>query len=592
MKKKICAILLAAIMLLSFAPMSFAQDEDITIIATNDIHCDYAALPKLATLRKDADILIDNGDSLQGQLIGSLSNGEYMAEALNLVGFDLASVGNHDFDYGVDQLLKLEKQLNYPLLSCNIKNIKTGKYMFEPYKIIEAKGKKIAFIGITTPNTLTQCNPDFFKDENGVNFIDFAEKDNGKELCNLVQKYINEARKKADYVVLLGHLGNYDVYSPWTSGEIVSGTYGADLFIDGHSHDAYIGSYENKNGAPVPAAGTANGLSTAMKIVIKADGTVVVESLELEGIEADSKVQKGIDLIEAKLNGLKNKIVAKSEVELTTLNEDGSRAIRAKETNLGNLCSDVIRVACGSDIGMINGGGIRANIAKGDITFGDIISVHPFGNSMCKVRIKGSVLLDVLEFSVRNVPDEFGGFMHFSGLTYSLDTSIPSSVVMDENMNFVKVDGLRRIFNVKVNGEDLDPNKTYTLGGTNFTILSGGDGYAMFKGNVELVADEIVVDNQALVNYIVKDLNGVVGPEYAKPQGRITLEENPKIKEAQTQVVAPPTAMYVVEKGDCLWNIAKRFLGSGSRWMEIYKLNKDIIKNPNLIYVGQVLRVF
>lgn len=592
MKKKLFAILLAAVMLLSFVPVSFAQGEDITIIATSDIHCNCTNLPKLAALRGSADIMVDNGDSLQGGLIGALSDGEYMAEALNLVGFDLASVGNHDFDYGVEQLLKLEDQLNYPLLSCNVKNTSTGEYLFEPYKIVETKGKKIAFIGISTPHTLTMCNPANFEDENGNTYIDFTQKDGGRELIDLVQKYINEAGEKADYVVLLGHLGDEDAFAPYRSADIAGGTCGVDLIIDGHSHHAYTASYKNKNGDPVPAIGSSDSLSSVMKIVFKADGIVVTELFDLEETEADPKVQNGIELIEKKIDGLKNQIVAKTEVDLTIENEDGSRAIRNKETNLGNLCSDAVRIACGSDIAMINGGGIRANIAAGDVTFGDIVNVHPFGNELCKVGIKGSVLLDVLEFSVRNFPDEFGGFMHFSGLTYSLDASVPSPIVTDDNAVFVKVSGQRRVFDVKVNGEALDPDKTYSLGGIQFTLLSGGDGYSMFKDNVELIADEIVLDHQALISYIVKDMGGVIGSEYAKPQGRITMKENPAAHETQTQVVAPPTALYIVQKGDCLWNIAKRFLGSGASWMQIYKLNTDIIKNPNLIYVGQELRVF
>ena len=212
--------------------------------------------------------------------------------------------------------------------------------------------------------------------------------------------------------------------------------------------------------------------------------------------------------------------------DLTAVDSEGKpiRIIRSQETNLGDLCADAYRLVSGADIGVVNGGGIRAAIPAGDITFEQIISVHPFGNAMCVVEATGQQILDALEKSVSKLPDENGGFLHVSGLTFTVDMSVPSTVVVDDKGNFVEVSGERRVKDVKVGGEDIDPAKTYTLASHNYMLKSGGDGFNMFI-NDKLLQDEVMLDNQVLITYITENLGGVIGEEYAEPygQGRITI---------------------------------------------------------------------
>ena len=608
--KKLLSLLLVLAMMFSLtvtasaeeaAVISAAPADEIVILHTNDVHCSYEAYDKVAALAKDADLLVDAGDAIQGGVIGTLSKGEYIVDIMNEIGYDAAVPGNHEFDYDMDQFLKLAKEkAEYPYLSANFVD-KTGKPVFDAYKLFEVDGKKVAFVGLTTPETFTKSTPTYFQDGNGNYIYGFCEGGNGQELYAAAQKAIDAAEAAgADYVIGLGHLGIDGESSPWTSKEVIANTTGFDAFIDGHSHSTFAETVKDKAGNDVAFAQTGTKLANVGKITIKADGTITCENIDLANVTADADTTAYIAGVTEKFDALQNTVVAKTEVELTINGTDGKRAVRSAETNLGDLCADAYRVMLGADVAFVNGGGVRANLAAGDITYGDIVNVHPFGNEACLVKVTGQQIKDALELGASAYPGESGGFLQVSGLTYTIDSTIPSSVVRDEKNMFVKVDGAYRVSDIQVGGQPLDVNKTYTLASHNYMLKSQGDGYAMFgTDNVEIIKDCVMIDNQVLINYIVEELNGTVGQEYAAPAGRITIVTAPAepeqpvepAKPAEPEKPAAESGTYTVVAGDCLWSIAQKTYGTGTKWGVIYEANKATVKDPGMIYIGQVLTI-
>ena len=476
-------------------------------------------------------LLVDNGDAIQGGPVGTLSKGEYIIDIMNEVGYDVATIGNHEFDYGMDQFMALREKAKFPYVSANFTDLE-GKPILDPFVIKEAGGRKIAFVGASTPETFTKSTPTYFQNEKGEYIYDFCEGEDGKRLYAAVQKAVDDAREAgAEYVVVLAHLGIDGSSVPYTSSDLIVNTNGIDAVLDGHSHSTIEQEVvKNKDGEEVLLTSTGTKLAAVGALTIAADGTLSTR-LHTESIFQDDETTAFVEGIKAQYGETLAKVVASSQVDLivndlTAVDSEGKpiRIIRSQETNLGDLCADAYRLVSGADIGVVNGGGIRAAIPAGDITFEQIISVHPFGNAMCVVEATGQQILDALEKSVSKLPDENGGFLHVSGLTFTVDMSVPSTVVVDDKGNFVEVSGERRVKDVKVGGEDIDPAKTYTLASHNYMLKSGGDGFNMFI-NDKLLQDEVMLDNQVLITYITENLGGVIGEEYAEPygQGRITI---------------------------------------------------------------------
>ena len=395
--RKFLSLLLTMAMVFSLAVTvnAAAPKEDITILHTNDVHCDYEKYAKVATLHKSADLLVDAGDHVQGGVIGTLSKGEYIVDIMNYLKYDAAVPGNHEFDYGMDQFLHIAKDLaKYPYISANFTG-KDGKPYFDAYKIFEVKGVKVAFVGVCTPETFTKSTPTYFQDANGNYIFGFCEGNNGADLYKAVQSAIDAAKAAgADYVIGLGHLGIDEQSSPWMSKEVIANTTGFDAFIDGHSHSTFSETIKDKSGKEVVFEQTGTKLANVGKIIIKADGTITHENVDLSAVEEDADAKAYIAGITEKFDALQKKVVAKTTVTLTTKGADGKRAVRSAETNLGDLCADAYRLLLGADVAFVNGGGVRADINAGDITYGDIINVHPFGNSACLVEVTGQQLKD------------------------------------------------------------------------------------------------------------------------------------------------------------------------------------------------------
>ena len=552
--KKFLAFLLALTMLLGVSALAEENaplfQQDVMVLFTSDVHCGiesnfgYAGLAMVRDAYKNAGyhvLLVDNGDSIQGEPVGTMTTGEANIKLMNAVGYDIATMGNHEFDYGMERFFELSKMANFPYVSCNFN--KGGELQFAPYVVKEFDGVKIAFVGITTPKTLTSSTPKYFQDENGNFIYGFFEDETGEGLYNAVQKAVDDARAEgATFVVALAHLGNEDECRPFTYADVIANTTGINALLDGHSHDTYHVEMRNKARETVLRQGCGTKMEGIgyLKIAAK-DGAMEAGVMMWNNddfnatqlYQLDTDVTKAVAEATETLNVKLAEVVAKTDVELTindpvAKTEEGKpiRIIRNAETNLGDLCADAYRYVSGADIAFVNGGGIRVSIKEGDITLNDILKVHPFGNALCVCEATGQQILDALEFGAKDVPGEFGGFLQVSGLTYEIHTYLPSTVKMDEKRMFVGVEGEYRVKNVMVGDEPLDLEKIYTLASHNYMLQGQGDGYTIFEDNV-YTQESVMLDNQVLITYITEGLNGVVGADYANPygQGRIVAVE-------------------------------------------------------------------
>ena len=525
------------------APQETAAEKNgsICILYTSDVHCGVDKGFGYAGLRQVRDsleaqgyttLLVDDGDSIQGESIGTVSKGETVIDLMNAVGYDAAIPGNHEFDYGMEQFLSLTEKADFPYISCNFN--KEGELLFAPYVIKEAAGMKIAFVGVTTPETITSSTPKYFQNEAGEYIYGFMQDATGETLYQAVQTAVDGARADgADYVYVMGHMGNSAEAAPFTYADVIAHTNGVDVFLDGHSHDTDQVIMKNKDGEDVVRTACGTKLAGIGYSFISPEEGVTdtniwtwnneISAPELLNIRNDVR-----DKVDAALTALEEemgKVVARSAVTLTindpeAKDESGSpiRMIRRAETNLGDFCADAFRALSGADIAVLCGGGIRVDLEKGDVTYGDILRVNPFGNELCVIEVTGQQLLDALEWGVSAVPDQFGGFLQVSGLTYEIDVSVPSGCGKDENNMMTGVEGARRVKNVTVNGEPLDPEKNYTVAGTDYTLLDNGDGHTAFDG-AAVLQKGVMLDSQVLIEYITETLGGEIGEKYADPYG-------------------------------------------------------------------------
>ena len=569
----ICAVLAAALLLpavvygaaasgsstgepAAAAEDSQAQDEnedkkDIMILYTSDIHCGidegfgYAGLEQIRKYEQEKGyevILVDDGDNIQGDPLGLLTKGDALIDLMNKMGYSVAIPGNHEFDYGVDNFLSLAEKAQFKYISCNFQY--KGENVFDPYVIREIGGRKIGFVGVTTPTTITASKPTLFEDENGEFVYSFLQDETGEGVYNAVQSAVDNARKEgAEYVIVLGHLGNEEQCRPWTYADVISHTNGIDAFLDGHSHDTDQVIMKNKDGKEVPRSACGTKMQHIGWCRIPAEGEVTAgiyswtlddSAPEVLGIE--NEMSTAVKEARGSISKLLEGKIAVSEQEMTIYDpvavdpEWGKvRMIRRAETNLGDLCTDAYRFVTGADIALLGGGGIRVSIPAGDVTMKNMYEVFPFGNEICVVQATGQQILDALEWGAAAVPGENGGFMQVSGLSYEIHTYIDSTCTKDVNGMFTGVAGERRVKNVKVNGTPIDPDALYNVAGNDYWFLNGGDGQTAFNG-AERVDAGGLLDVQLLVDYLTGELGGVIGKEYSDPTGQdriVIVEEKP-----------------------------------------------------------------
>ena len=549
MKKGI--LILLAVFLLALAGCSSAEkkSDSIVVLFTNDVHGgidDDIGYAGLAAYKQEMSeqyqyvTLVDCGDHTQGSYACALSKGESIIEIMNEVGYDFAIFGNHEFDFGMEQLKANVEKANAQYLNCNVSYKGSGEDPLKaskPYEIVTYGKTRVAYIGVTTPFSLSDTAPIRFMENEKVVY-DFAAGENGQKLYDIVQKNVDECREKgADFVVLLTHMGTAaETDRPYTSLDIIENTNGVDVVLDGHSHtEASCWIRQNKDGEDVLLSSTGEKLNNIGRLVLMQDGTAMVGYIE-EYDQRDETIAAKVDEINQELEDQMNQVMTHTDTALSCSDAAGVRMIRSREMPIGDLVADAYRILAQADIGMCNGGGIRADLPAGDVTYGDIIAVNPYGNSLTSVKVTGAELLDMLEYFYRNVQAEYvldgkaygeeGSFMQISGMKLTVNTSVESSVETDETDEMTGIGGTRRVSDVMIlEGEDyvpLDPEKTYTLASNDYMIKNGGSGMLYMLKDHELVLDQSISDYQALVDYI-NSLDGNLS-DYQKPAGRITIK--------------------------------------------------------------------
>lgn len=527
--KRMIALAIVLIMTLAWVPMSVsAADGDVIVLFTNDVHCstdDYAVLAAYRAeliAQGNTVVTVDAGDHIQGELIGSFTQGAAIIELMNAVGYDFAVPGNHEFDYGMDGYLSLTESAEFTYLSCNFIDLLTGNRVFDAYEIMELGGVKVAFIGIVTPECYTKSAPAYFQDEEGNFIYSFSEND----FYATIQTAVDSARAEgAEQVIAISHLGIDGTTDGWKSTDVIAATKGIDVVLDGHSHEMIESAvYKNNDDEDVALSSTGSKFERFGQLTLGDNGSVELELIDPNGIDvtmlSDSaknayKAVKEIDDgYKAELNYL-YEVLGTAEVELTLNDAEGNWVIRAQETNMGDFVADAYRIISGADISFVNSGGIRDSVAAGEVTRKDLFDVNPWNNEMCVIEVTGRQIMDALEHGASLYPETSGGFLQVSGMSYEIRSDVESPVIRDEMSNFVKVDDTkeRRIINVKIAGQDIDLDGKYTLAGNYYMLKQGGDGFTMFADSAVLEREGLPTDAEMLVEYFTEHLNCVITEE-------------------------------------------------------------------------------
>ncbi|MBQ5438608.1 MAG: bifunctional metallophosphatase/5'-nucleotidase [Bacteroidales bacterium] len=504
---------------------------DIVILYDNDVHCSVDGYAKMAALKAEKKAqtpyvtVVSAGDYVQGGSMGAASKGGYIVTIMNAVGYDLVTLGNHEFDYAIPRLKEISKELKATILCCNLIDLKADARMFKPYEIVDYGGTKVAFIGAATPYSFNSSTPAYFQDDKG-NYVYSLSADT---YYDTFQNFINDARNQgADYVVALTHLGDDVNYDPINSQELARQTEGLDVILDGHSHSLVPQRIlTNKAGKSVLYSQTGAHFDNIGVMTISPNGEINLSLVSTKDYtKEDPRVRSVIDKLKAEYAAQGARKIGYNEVMLPAKNAEGDWLVRAGETSLGDLCADAFRVCLGTDIAIVGGGSLRKDLPAGDVRFDDIFNVFPFNNNAAVATLTGQEILDALEFGVAAYPTDFGGFPHVSGMTFEFDPSVESPVVYDVNKAFVRINaGERRVRNVKVYNpetqlyERINPAKEYTVGGSTYMLKDAGDGYELLKGKGR---DTGVVDLDILEKYIVEKLGGrISAAQYGESQDRL-----------------------------------------------------------------------
>ena len=532
------------------APAAFAEETncffgdkaDVTILYTNDVHTyidnkspkpTYAAIAALKKSIEDTGrdvLLVDAGDHIQGTAYGSMDDGATIIELMNEAGYDLATPGNHEFDYGMARAKAAPREADFPSVSCNWVDLRTGFNVLPSVKFFFVGGRKIAFVGVTTPETFTKSTPAYFMNDAQTKYIyDILGGEDGQKLYDAVQKAIDKAEFwGADTIIGLGHLGVDPSSSPWTSEEVIAHTHGFTAFIDGHSHTVMANKQvTDASGKAVTLTQTGSYFKNIGKMTVGADGTITTELINTyEGLDA-AVAATASNWISAVDDMLGEEIAVGDQKFYINDPATGKRRIRSGETNLGDFVADGIytyfneieELHC--DVAIMNGGGIRTDVEAGPWSFKTCKTVSPFGNVACLMSVTGQQIQDALEFGARFAGaegKENGGFLQVAGARYTIHPMIPNTVQTDDKNVWTGSAATPRVSNVEIYDKTtgtykpLDPNATYALAGMNYTLRNLGDGFAMFDG-ATLIKDYVSEDYLVMSSYAAMfggvDANGL-----------------------------------------------------------------------------------
>lgn len=591
MKKKVLILLSALVMLFSLTFTAAAQEDvgpgTIVILHTNDVHGAIDGYAKVSSLKAayeaaGADVLLlDAGDFIQGDPTVSVSQGKTAVELMNMAGYDAATIGNHEFDYGYANFQEIAKDAKFPIVSANVKL--NGKVENAHTVFTTASGKKVGVFGLTTPETATKAHPAKIQ---GVTFA------GGKDMFDIAQSEVNALKAEGcDYIVCLGHLGIDDESVGNRSIDLLPNVTGIDVFIDGHSHS----TLEKVEKAAPQYAGVLTSTGTKLAnigvVTITPDGQVTTAAVSTEGLTEDAAITERAAAIQKQIDDDYGKEFAKTEVELNGAKDPGNRT---EETNLGDLITDSLvwgaeKNGVSVDAAITNGGGIRATIKQGAITKKDVNTVLPFGNTLSIVKVTGAELLEALEASTFCSPVAVGGFPQVSGITFTVNTAAAfNEGDAYPGSTYHKPAGINRVTIETVGGAPFDVNAVYTIA-TNDFMAAGGDTYYAFSA-ASVNYDLGVPMDEVLMDYIKEELKGnVTAAAYGAPAGRIVMVKDDAAASVPSVEPAPAAGTYTVKSGDCLWNIARDIYGDGAKWQVIYQANTGALSDPNVLKTGQVL---
>ena len=620
MKKLLTALLTVAMLFSSFGtlPVKAEQSDDIVVLYTNDVHT-YIDGPisydVIAAIKAELEtqyahvLLVDAGDHIQGTAYGSMDKGETIIKLMNAAGYDAATLGNHEFDYGMFGCMQIIDWAEFPYTSCNFYNEAAGvrgENVLESYVTFECGDEKIAFVGVTTPESFTKSTPAYFQNENGEYIYGIAGGEDGAALYADVQAAVDAAKADgATKVIALGHLGDDPASQPWTSKETIAHVSGLDAFIDGHSHSTIKGEeVAGKDGNKVLLTQTGDYFNQIGMMVIDAEtGAITTDFIGSEKIlDKDGETVLGYNLVselytgtevisDAKVKAIVDAWMTEIDTQLGTVigstaltfdNYEGeNRLVRSQETNTGDFAADALYflfddMGMDVDLAIMNGGGVRNKAVTGDISYKVCKEIHTFGNVACLQTVTGQQILDALEWGARSAGtgEECGGFLQVSGVTYKIDTTVADTTSKDEKGVWTAGPETYRVYDVKIYNKEtnawdaLDLTASYNLAGYNYTLRDLGDGFAMFDGAVN-VLDYVMEDYMVLSNYVLAFDGGVIdatnsplAAKYANftvdygtvsGSGRIELTEGGAVVESTEVETTPeteevPTEVEVVEK--------------------------------------------
>ena len=489
------------------------RERSIVVLYENDVHCAVDGYAKLAGLRDaiadTADVcLVSNGDYVQGMTVGAISKGQYVVDVMKTLGYDAITLGNHEFDYGMERMFQLLRQVPAPIVCCNLYDVRQGRNVFFPYVIKRVGNKRIAFVGAVTPTTMETEAYAFLDDEGNV-IYDLQHED----IPVLVQRAVDDARRAgADYVILDSHLGEEPTYRHSDSHTIVANTQGLDIVLDGHTHAIILAdTVMNKVGKPIQVTQTGTKFANIGKLLISPDGRMTTTLIPIDSVKVrNAYVAQVVDSINALLHEQTSRVICHSEVPLRILDDEGNELARLREVNAGDIVTDAFRMVTGADIGVINSGSIRNELLKtGDLTYGDILTLLPYDNYIVVAEAKGSTILNMIQKLIGLLPTPDGNFFQVSGLKFTAHVS-------DHSVSDVQV-----LNSATQHYEPLNLERTYTIATTKYCVTDGGLHNTLKGSKIVLETSRTYYD--VFIEYLTDRLNRHIGKEYAEPQGRMNI---------------------------------------------------------------------